>query len=128
MKILAWVYFTIYSLGLIISVIPFIKVGAVIAILAIAYVVFAQFWFIWMNRKTFKGFFKSCVFHLIPMIGIAYFIGSQSLYLVFQSETENKILAVITLFLTLALPFVILFLQYFVFKISYKNSGISVQN
>ena len=128
MKILAWVYFTIYSLGLIISVIPFIKVGAVIAILAIAYVVFAQFWFIWMNRKTFKGFFKSCVFHLIPTIGIAYFIGSQSLYLVFQSETENKILAVITLFLTLALPFVILILQYFVFKISYKNIGISVQN
>lgn len=123
MKVFAWFFFSIYSLGLVLSAFPAMQFGFLAGLAAILYVVFAQFWIIYYNRAKFNGFFKSSIFHILPLCVLTYVIGSQLIYFYFNGE-GSVINGMILTFLMLSVPFVILWLQYFLLKKSYKAEGI----
>lgn len=124
MKIIAWTFFAIYSLGLVISVMPLIGISAILAVLGLTYIGMAQFWVLWTNKNDFRGFFRSSIFHIIPVIILTYVIGSQMLYFLMSDAATNKVQQLGLSLISLILPFVMIWGQYTLFKRAYSPSGI----
>jgi len=123
MKTLAWAFFSIYSLGLILSALPAMQFGFLAGLIAIVYVVFSQFWIVYYNRSQFRGFFKSSIFHIVPLCLLTYIIGSQLIYFYFNGE-KNVIRGMSLTLIMLSIPYIILWLQYFLLRKAYKPQGI----
>lgn len=124
MKTLSWIFFGIYSLGLIISVMPLIAISAILAVLGVTYIGLAQFWVIWTNRDTFRGFFRSSIFHLIPVAVLTYVIGSQMTYFLISDAADAKGQHLALSLVSLFLPFIMIWAQYALFRKAYSPSGI----
>lgn len=124
MKILSWTFFGVYSLGLLISVMPLMAISAIVTVLGIAYIGWAQFWVIWMNRNSFRGFFRSSVFHLIPLFILTYMMGSQMMYFILNGAPDSKLQQLVLSFVSLALPFIMIWAQYAFFRKAYGPDGI----
>ncbi len=123
MKKFAWAFFIIYTICLMVSTLPTMGYGFLIGVFCLTYVGFAQFWVIFTNRVKFKGFFKSSIFHLIPIFGLTYFIGSQMFYFMVNGEGGIQTKSLLLSLLTLAIPFLILWLQYFFLTRAFEQDG-----
>ncbi len=128
MKIFAWTFFSIYSLGLLLSAMPAMKFGFLVGLFVLLYVGFAQFWIIFNNRQAFKGFIRSSIFHFLPLFVATYIIGSQMVYFYMNGEQDQVVRGMFLTFLSLSVPYVILWLQYFLFRKAYGPSGILTSN
>lgn len=71
---IAWVFFGLYTAGLLLSVSPILFQSFALGLLAFVYVAIAQGWIVWANRKGWTSFWKSNLFHLIPMAAFAYIV------------------------------------------------------
>ena len=126
MKIFAWMFFSIYSVGLVLSALPAMKFGFLVGILALLYVGFAQFWVVFNNRQMFKGYLKSSIFHFIPLFIVTYIIGSQMVYFYMNGDQDNFALGMLLALVSLAVPYITLWLQYFLLHKAYSPNGILI--
>jgi len=124
MKIFAWAFFVFYSVGLIFSALPIMRFGFLAGLIALLYVSLAQFWVIYSNRLKFCGFFKSSIFHFLPILLITYMTATQLIYYYSNGAAEGRLKATVLSVMVLLVPYIIIWVQYILFKKAYRAEGI----
>lgn len=124
-KIAAWGFYGLYSFGLTISVFPLLFGSFGIGTAALLYVIIAQSWVLFINRKSWTNFWKSNVFHLVPFGIFLYAVSARLITMMASSDDGVDSARMVGSLFLLTMPLVPIIAQYVLLKLVYGETGIS---